>query len=401
MSDLYNDFPNWGESGEYPPNGFFYEGGDQVNEKHLDALWDGIDDHITNLNDAIRDRVLDLHGNVVLDTGLDASQGGGTLEVDVTASDGAYVDGQRVDGIIASTTTHSANSSGSQRTDVVYLTTNGSVEKNENTNSAPSGTLKIAEVDVATNDTIAAIRNYARDHADHVATETEPSNPEVGDLWLDESTDVLKVYVAGSWESLLKTDLSGESLTLTDTGSNPTVNGELTNNNGDVVVQTGGTDLNLSNVGTSSYTDEDAQDAVGTIMTGSGATSVNYDDGGNTITISSTDTDTTYNSGDGISFSSGPTISVDESYSFVWSSQHSFSDSVFFNGNKSITDSNGDLAIQDDSQNNIATFGTESQELIGQLGLTNTSGGGTGVLYTDSNGDVIVEDASGNSTTLT
>ena len=40
------------------------------------------------------------------------------------------------------------------------------------------------------------------------------------------------------------------------------------------------------------YSDEEAQDATGTIMAGSGATTVTYDDAGNAITISSTDTNT-------------------------------------------------------------------------------------------------------------
>jgi len=40
------------------------------------------------------------------------------------------------------------------------------------------------------------------------------------------------------------------------------------------------------------YSDEEAQDAVGTILTDSGAASVTYDDAANTITISATDTDT-------------------------------------------------------------------------------------------------------------
>lgn len=49
---------------------------------------------------------------------------------------------------------------------------------------------------------------------------------------------------------------------------------------------------NEIDLGGSLYGDEDAQDAVGTIMTGSGATSVTYDDAGNAITISSTDDNT-------------------------------------------------------------------------------------------------------------
>ena len=40
--DITDRFPDWGETGESPPTGFFYEGGDQVNEKHLDYLWNSV-----------------------------------------------------------------------------------------------------------------------------------------------------------------------------------------------------------------------------------------------------------------------------------------------------------------------------------------------------------------------
>jgi hypothetical protein len=40
--NITDRFPSWGETGESPPDGFFYEGGDQVNEKHLDYLWNAI-----------------------------------------------------------------------------------------------------------------------------------------------------------------------------------------------------------------------------------------------------------------------------------------------------------------------------------------------------------------------
>lgn len=51
--------------------------------------------------------------------------------------------------------------------------------------------------------------------------------------------------------------------------------------------------LNENASGGGGFTNEKAQDAVGNAMTGTGATTVNYDDQNNTITVDSTDTDTT------------------------------------------------------------------------------------------------------------
>jgi hypothetical protein len=216
MSDLYNEFPSWGETGDYPQDGFFYEGGDQVNEKHMDALWNGVQKHIDNLNTAIRDRVRDLHGNVVLDQGLVASIGGGTREVDVTASSGgAYVSGQYTGSVSAQTTSHTANSGGSTRTDVVYLGQDGNVSKSEGTASAPADTLKIAEVDVATDDSINDVRNYARDHAHVIASENQPTGAEPGDLWQDHTANREKVYQSGAWRKLL-TDQDSATITAGD-----------------------------------------------------------------------------------------------------------------------------------------------------------------------------------------
>lgn len=57
-------FPSWGESGEFPADGFFYEGGDQVNEKHLDALWNGIKGLENDVQAALNDIDSDSDGTV-------------------------------------------------------------------------------------------------------------------------------------------------------------------------------------------------------------------------------------------------------------------------------------------------------------------------------------------------
>jgi hypothetical protein len=57
-------FPTWGESGEFPADGFFYEGGDQVNEKHLDALWNGIKGLENETRGALEDLDSDGDGKV-------------------------------------------------------------------------------------------------------------------------------------------------------------------------------------------------------------------------------------------------------------------------------------------------------------------------------------------------
>jgi len=200
MSDLYNEFPSWGETGEYPPGGFFYEGGDQVNEKHLDALWNGVEKHVTNLNDAISDRVADIEGDLVLDSGLVASLGNASREVDVTATALAYVGGERVTNVSSDTVTVSSTSS--SRKDVVYLSQNGSIEVDEGTTSAPAEALKIAEVDVDVISGIVSVDNYAQDCRFHTASENNDSTRN-GDLWYDITNGRIKVQQNGGFQRLL------------------------------------------------------------------------------------------------------------------------------------------------------------------------------------------------------
>jgi len=62
--DIPERFPPWGETGENPSAGFFYEGGDQVNEKHLDALWNNIQNLEADIRSALSDIDSDQDGVV-------------------------------------------------------------------------------------------------------------------------------------------------------------------------------------------------------------------------------------------------------------------------------------------------------------------------------------------------
>lgn len=207
MSDLQNDFPSWGETGSLPAGGFFYDGGDQVNEKHLDALWHNVETHFNLTHTAIRDRMRDITGNVVLDSGLVSSTGTNALEVDVTASnDGAYVDGQKTGSTTATTITLSTNGTTSTRTDSIWVDVNGSIGSTEGSTSVSSDRAKIAEVDVASNDTISAIRNKGRDRSRVFASETVPDSQFDGDVWYDYNASKMNGYINGAWRSLLPAD---------------------------------------------------------------------------------------------------------------------------------------------------------------------------------------------------
>lgn len=209
MADLYNDFPSWGETGEYPTSGFFYEGGDQVNEKHMDALWNGVKTHIDRLIGGIEDRVADISGDVVLDSGLVVTQGSNTREVDISASsEGAYVDGQFTGSTSATTLTLSTNGGSSTRTDSIWVDTQGQIGATEGTTSVGDDRHKIAEVDVATDDTISDVRNTARDATRHFSSEVYdsgqvPGGTRPGDLWHEKTTDRIDVRQGGGWQTLI------------------------------------------------------------------------------------------------------------------------------------------------------------------------------------------------------
>lgn len=62
--NISDRFPLWGEDGEFPQDGFFYKSGDQVNEKHLDALWNGLQEQESEIQSALGDIDSDKDGVV-------------------------------------------------------------------------------------------------------------------------------------------------------------------------------------------------------------------------------------------------------------------------------------------------------------------------------------------------
>jgi len=58
-------FPSWGDTGEQPPSNFEYQGGDQVNEKHLDYLWDSVGTLEDETRSALND--IDADGDGIVD----------------------------------------------------------------------------------------------------------------------------------------------------------------------------------------------------------------------------------------------------------------------------------------------------------------------------------------------
>jgi len=113
-------FPAWGETGEFPVTGFFYNGGDQVNEKHLDALWNGINGLEEDVQSALNDIDSDADGvvdeadttNLYKGNDIDSDGDGAVDEADTanlyknndidSDGDGTVNDSDRYDGLAPS-----------------------------------------------------------------------------------------------------------------------------------------------------------------------------------------------------------------------------------------------------------------------------------------------------------
>jgi hypothetical protein len=81
-------FPSWGETGESPGSGFFYEGGDQVNEKHLDYLWNSLKGLEDDVQAALND--IDSDSDGVVDK-AEAGAAGFDLDGDLNAANGETI----------------------------------------------------------------------------------------------------------------------------------------------------------------------------------------------------------------------------------------------------------------------------------------------------------------------
>ena len=236
MTDLSNPWPSWGEEGELPSNGFFYEGGDQVNEKNLDSLWNTQKESYDKLIDGITTRVTDLQGDIRLDTGLTVTQTN-TLETTVSASSqGAYVNGQRTGETDETVLTHSSNDSGVVRTDSIWVDVDGQVNKSEDTTTVSTNRFIIATVTVGTNSEITTIENVGPKKLRLFASADEPETTGSGDVWFNTSTDRLQTKESGAFHTLVTDE---DVITITA--------GTGLSGGGDVDVFNGSTELSLTN----------------------------------------------------------------------------------------------------------------------------------------------------------
>jgi hypothetical protein len=139
-------FPSWGDSGEQPPDGFQYDGGDQVNEKHLDYLWSSVG----SLEDEVRAALDDLDddGDGVVDEAdyandADASTYKGSdidSDGDGVVNEADYAqDADKLDGNEASAFVQSANVGVAR--DTITFSDSGQIDNLNNPVTDTSGTI--------------------------------------------------------------------------------------------------------------------------------------------------------------------------------------------------------------------------------------------------------------------
>jgi len=211
------------------------------------------------------------------DTHIDVQADGSTIDTDVSALD------------LGSNLSGTSNADGSvtiEGTDTDTQRTNEEIQDVVNTLLTGSGATTLSYDDANNVLTISS-----------TDSDTQLSNEEVEDIVgslitggsgasvdYDDANGVLTVSATGS-DTHIDVEENGSTLSsdipALDLGSN--VSGTV---NADDSVTIDGTDTDTQR------TDEEIQDVVDTLLTGSGATSVSYDDANNVLTISSTDSDT-------------------------------------------------------------------------------------------------------------
>jgi hypothetical protein len=118
ISDL---FPPWGDGGEIPPDNFQYDGGDQVNEKHLDYLWDKVGGLEDEVRSALTDIDSDKDGSV--DNADNADEYANTAPADGNANQFLQTDGTTTQWATALGAEINADATGSATTgDFSYFT---------------------------------------------------------------------------------------------------------------------------------------------------------------------------------------------------------------------------------------------------------------------------------------
>ena len=164
------------------------------------------------------------------------------------------------------------------------------------------------------------------------------------------------------------------------------------------------TDFHLSNkkyvddsiVAAGGYTDENAQDAVGNIMSGTGATTVTYNDALNTIVINSNDTNTQLSDSD---IAALGYIKTDTNTQLSTEEVQDIMGSTWINGNNTTVvydDSNGTILINSIDTN---TTYTNLSEFVNDVGFITSETDSQTLIWTNGTNNLAI--SGGNNVTIT
>lgn len=214
MADLFNEWPTWGETGELPADGFSYARGDRVNEKHFDGLWNTLRVQQEDTHDALRRRIHDFYGNVILGEGGTVTKDSGrTVTIDSLS---AYVGGEH---LFAYSTDYTlpANSGTTNNVYNVYYSRSGSLQATTDESGISDNDLILAEVTVDTSNEITDIQNVANHFSKVVSSETQPSMND-GDIWLNSENQRIFTQFGGSPKEIATVDTLNDHI---NDSSNP------------------------------------------------------------------------------------------------------------------------------------------------------------------------------------